>query len=109
MLFTGRGTTWLESFSIILRFMFIFFPFSLSLLFSIAILRFPCKHETKVNENQGCMGPSRGEEDQTLFDCHMWGWLNEGHTNMNECIVTLLRGPLMVVLFCDLMSAPLDS
>lgn len=81
--FLAREAHGLNFFCIILCFMFIFFfsVFSLSLFFFL--LPFcvcPASMKPKSMRTRGVWVPAGVRGDQTLFECHMWGWLNRGQT-----------------------------
>lgn len=115
LLFTGKRTTWLEFFCIILCLMFIFF----FLCFFFPSSLFSCHFEFALrawNQSQwepGVYGSQQGWGDQTLFECHMWGWLNWGQAQMytrthqwtHARTFTHLEGGLWIVVsFCNLIS-----
>ena len=90
-------------------FSFFFFPSSL----------FYCHFEFALrawNQSQwepGVYGSQQGWGDQTLFECHMWGWLNWGQAQMYtrthqwthaRTFTHLEVGLWIVVSFCNLIS-----
>ncbi len=97
----AREAHGLNFFCIILRFhvyfLFLCFFFSL-VLFSVAIFAFALRAWNQSQWEPGVYGSQQGWGDQTLFECHMWGWLKSGadpkvrtHTQTHARTLTLLR------------------
>ena len=95
---------------------YVYFLFSL---FFFPSSLFYCHFEFALrawNQSQwepGVYGSQQGWGDQTLFDCHMWGWLNWGQAQMftrthqwtHARTFTHLEGGLWIVVsFCNLIS-----